>query len=76
MDAIRAEASPERLVIDQENADYIRKSVYHLKEPYHKVAVLFFLEERSVEEISQTLERPKKLYKHNYTEPSWPYRNN
>ncbi len=60
LDAVRAEASPERLVIDQENADFIRKSVYHLKEPYHKVAVLFFLEERSVEEISQTLERPKK----------------
>ena len=38
----------------------IRQTILELKEPYHKVSVLFFLEEKSVDEIAQELERPKK----------------
>lgn len=43
-----------------EGVTRIRQEVMALKEPYHKVAVLFFLEERPVEEIAEALRRPKK----------------
>ena len=52
LDLLRSESSPERL--------YIRQMILNLKEPYHKVSVLFFLEERSLDEISELLNRPKK----------------
>lgn len=60
LDIIRTEESPERLYLSGESADYIRQTILDLKEPYHKVSVLFFLEEKTVEEISELLSRPKK----------------
>ncbi len=60
LDIIRAEESPERLYLSGESADYIRQTILDLKEPYHKVSVLFFLEEKTVEEISELLGRPRK----------------
>ena len=44
LDIVRSEQSPERLYIDDEGAG----------------AILFFLEEKSVDEIAQELGRPKK----------------
>lgn len=43
-----------------ETVDAIRQAVLALKEPYHKVSVLYFLEEKDVEEISVILNRPRK----------------
>ena len=60
LDLVRAESSPERLYIHGEDAQRIRQEILNLKEPYHKVSVLFFLEEKSVDEIAQELGRPKK----------------
>ena len=60
LDVLRAEQSPERLYLDGEGADLIRQTIANLKEPYRQVSVLFFLEEKSVEEIAEQLHRPKK----------------
>ena len=60
LDRIRAEKSPERLYLSGEKTEYIRQTILNLKEPYHKVSVLFFLEEKTVDEIAQQLDRPKK----------------
>lgn len=60
LDRIRAEESPERLYLSGEKTEYIRQTILNLKEPYHKVSVLFFLEEKTVDEIAQQLDRPKK----------------
>lgn len=60
LDILREEMSPERILIEGETGEIIRQSIYSLPEPYHDVAVLFFLEEISVEAISTRLSRPKK----------------
>lgn len=60
LDAIRAESSPERLYISDEGEGRIRQTILNLKEPYYKVSVAFFLEEKTVEEIAEELDRPKK----------------
>ena len=60
LDVLRSEASPERLVLSDDGAEHIRQTIRTLKEPYLKVSVLFFLEEKSVEEIAAELGRPKK----------------
>ena len=46
--------------MSEAEAEAIRRMVRELKEPYLQVSVLYFLEERSVEEISQALRRPPK----------------
>ncbi len=53
-------AGPEDLAVSESEAEAIRQMVRGLKEPYHQVSVLYFLEERSVDEIAQTLHRPPK----------------
>ncbi len=60
LDILREEMSPERIVIEGETGEIIRKSIDNLPEPYHDVAVLFFLNEVSVETIATRLSRPKK----------------
>ncbi|RGX56598.1 MULTISPECIES: RNA polymerase sigma factor [Anaerotruncus] len=60
IDMLRSESSPERLYISDEGEGAIRQTILNLKEPYHKVAVLFFLKEQTVDEISEQLDRPKK----------------
>lgn len=52
--------APEDIVLSVDEIQRVRDAVLALKEPYHKAAVLFFLEERSVEEIARVLERPPK----------------
>lgn len=51
---------PEDLTVTAEEAAAIRQMVRALKEPYLQVSVMYFLEERSVEEISRALRRPPK----------------
>ncbi len=60
LDVFRNENSPESLYISGESADYIKQAILNLKEPYHKVSILFFLEEKSVDEIARQLCRPKR----------------
>ncbi len=54
------EELPEDITIAKDQATQIAGDIMALKEPYHQVAILFFLEERSVEEISRYLGRPPK----------------
>ncbi len=54
------ESSPEELLVTADGAESIREMIRSLHEPYLKVSVLYFLEEKDVEEIAQTLGRPRK----------------
>ena len=51
---------PEDLTIEKEVLQTLQEDIRGLKEPYHQVAILYFIEERTVEEISVRLERPPK----------------
>ena len=51
---------PEDLTIEKDQAAQISQIIRSLKEPYVKVAVAYFLEDRSVEEIARQLGRPPK----------------
>ena len=51
---------PDERYLEQEGAEAIREMVRSLHEPYLKVSVLYFLEEKPVEEIAQLLGRPRK----------------
>ena len=51
---------PEDLAQQQDMLTQIRGYVLRLEEPYHKVSVLYFLEEKTVEEIAGLLDRPSK----------------
>ncbi len=50
----------EESVLSSEGARLIAEKIRALKEPYHKVSVLFFLEERTISEIAAALGRPEK----------------
>ncbi len=54
------EASPEELYTAADGAEAIREMIRSLHEPYLKVSVLYFLEEKDVDEIALTLGRPRK----------------
>ncbi|MBC8584151.1 RNA polymerase sigma factor [Youxingia wuxianensis] len=60
MDVIRQENSPEQLYMGEEGAQRIKEKILTLKEPYSKVSIMFFLEEKSIDAISAALGRPKK----------------
>ena len=45
---------------DRDSALRIEHEIRALKEPYHMVSVLYFLEENSIDEIARRLERPPK----------------
>ena len=51
---------PETLVLAKEGVEYIKEYILNMKEPYYKVSVMYFLEEKSIDEISTILKRPKK----------------
>ena len=51
---------PEDITISSDEARAIANEIRALKEPYHQVSVLFFLEEKTVEEIAAVLGRPPK----------------
>ncbi len=52
--------SPELLTIQSEGANKIRDEIYLLKEPYLQVSIMFFLQEKPINEISIALKRPEK----------------
>lgn len=56
----RVSPPPEELVVSQGGANAIADRIYRLKEPYHAVCVLYFLQERTAEEIAMKLGRPVK----------------
>ena len=60
MDALPAKESPEGQFLEKEGAARIEERVRALPEPYHKVSVSYFLEEKSIDEIAVLLQRPKK----------------
>ena len=55
-----ADGSPGDQLETSEGAEAIREMIRSLHEPYLKVSVLYFLEEKSVEEIALALGRPRK----------------
>ena len=55
-----APPGPEDLTVSETEAQAIRQMVKDLREPYYQVSVMYFLEERSVEEIARALRRPPK----------------
>lgn len=54
------EPSAEDLAICRDEVRRMEHLIYDLKEPYHQAAVLFFLEDKTIDEIAQRLNRPKK----------------
>ena len=56
----KTERSPADFLEEKEGEERIRERICALKEPYRKAAILFFLEENSVAEISYLLDRPPK----------------
>ena len=53
-------ASAEELALSSETVRIIREKILSLEEPYHMVAVLFFLKGLTPEEIAGRLGRPRK----------------
>lgn len=51
---------PEDSLLTSEGVEEIKRAVLDLKEPYKKVSVMFFLEEKDYDQISSHLCRPKK----------------
>lgn len=58
--SLYATPPPEDITIEKDQLSQISSVVYSLKEPYLKVAVFYFLEEKTVDEIARLLERPPK----------------
>lgn len=59
-EVISLEPKPEEIFLEKESIEKIKQKIYALKEPYHKVSVLYFLEEKTTEEIAVILKRPRK----------------
>ncbi len=57
---LRPEGSAEDQSLSRDSARVIEEAIRGLEEPYHKVSVLYFLEERTLEEIAKQLGRPPK----------------
>ncbi|WP_242962435.1 MULTISPECIES: RNA polymerase sigma factor [Eubacteriales] len=55
-----APPGPEDLTVSETEAEAIRQMVKDLREPYYQVSVMYFLQERSVDEIARALRRPPK----------------
>ena len=51
---------PEELAITRDEAARAKAAILALREPYHQAAVLFFLEEKDINEIAAALHRPPK----------------
>ncbi len=51
---------PEVIYLQKEGIEKIKKHILNLQEPYNMVSCMYFLEGKSIGEISQILERPIK----------------
>ncbi len=60
MDTNAYSNSSENIALSKETISQITDEIQNLKEPYNKVCTMFFLEEKSIEEISDILDRPYK----------------
>lgn len=60
LDALPAQGSLEEAFLAEEGEARIQERIRALPEPYHKVSILYFLEEKPVEDIAKRLNRPKK----------------
>ena len=58
--ARRVSAPGEEALDAEEGETRIQERIRALPEPYHKVSILYFFEEKPVEEIAKLLNRPKK----------------
>lgn len=52
--------NPEELVVSEASSEKVKRMIWEMKEPYRQPAVLYFIEEQSVDEISRRLNRPGK----------------
>lgn len=57
---VSPQSPPDEIYIENEKEQIIKDKINSLKEPYLKVSVMYFIEEKNVDEISRFLERPKK----------------
>ena len=55
--------SPDDIFLEKEEVQQVKNQIYQLKEPYLKVSVLYFLQEKSAAEIAELLDRPVKTVK-------------
>lgn len=55
--------SPDDIFLEKEEIRQVTDLIYQLKEPYLKVSVLYFLQEKSTTEIAEQLNRPVKTVK-------------
>ncbi len=51
---------PEQILINTEREKLIEEKIKSLKEPYLKVSIMYFIEQKNIDEISENLKRPKK----------------
>ena len=58
--ALPLEHSPDEIYLAGEGEKAIRDKIYALKEPYLNVSILYFIQEKNVDEIALALGRPKK----------------
>jgi len=54
------QGTPEEIYLSKEGEEEIKEKIKGLKEPYLKVSVMYFIEEKSTQEIAEILNRPKK----------------
>ena len=54
------EENPEDITLSRDTVAKIQNEILALKEPYHHVAVQYFIEQKTVEEIARLLDRPPK----------------
>lgn len=55
--------APDDIFFAKEEIAQVKEQIYLLKEPYLKVSVLYFLQEKSTAEIAELLDRPVKTVK-------------
>lgn len=51
---------PEDITVSNDEVNAVRQTILNLKEPYAKVSRMYFLEQKSVDEIAAALGRPLK----------------
>lgn len=59
-EALEAGEPPDEIYVASETEQNIHTKIEALEEPYKKVSVLYFMDEKNVNEISDILKRPKK----------------
>lgn len=59
-ESISYDDQPEQILISTERERLIKEKIKSLKEPYLKVSIMYFIEQKNIDEISENLKRPKK----------------